>query len=89
VTFYTGDLGELVARLKSKPGKTIFCDGGAEIVNELMRRDLIDEFIISIIPIFVGNGTKLFHDGRPELRLELVSSTSFEKGLVQMHYKRR
>jgi dihydrofolate reductase len=88
VTFYTGDLGELVARLKSQPGKTIFCDGGAEIVNELMRRDLIDEFIISIIPIFVGSGTKLFHDGRPELPLELVSATTFEKGLVQVHYRK-
>jgi dihydrofolate reductase len=57
-------------------------------VNELMRRDLIDEFIISIIPIFVGSGTKLFHDGRPVLPLELVSATSFEKGLVQVHYRK-
>ena len=58
IKFYTGDLKSLVDRLKSENGKNIFCDGGAEIVNELLKDDLIDEFIISVIPILVGNGTK-------------------------------
>ncbi len=88
VKFYDGDLASLVERLKSQDGKNIFCDGGAEIVNELLRNDLIDEFIISIIPILVGNGIKLFNDGRPELKLELVSIKHFDKGLTQLHYKR-
>lgn len=88
VKFYTGDLKSLVDKLKSENGKNIFCDGGAEIVNELLKNDLIDEFIISIIPILVGNGTKLFKDGRPEQKLELVSAKSFDKGLTQLHYKR-
>lgn len=88
VKFYTGDLKALVKKLKSENGKNIFCDGGAEIVNELLREDLIDEFIISVIPILVGNGTKLFKDGRPEKRLTLVSAKSFNKSLTQLHYKR-
>lgn len=88
VKFYTGDLKELVERLKFEKGKNIFCDGGAEIVNELLQNDLIDEFIISIIPILLGNGTKLFNDKRPEQRLELFSTRQFDKGLVQLHYKR-
>lgn len=88
VKFYTGDLKSLVTTLKSEPGKNIFCDGGAEIVNELLKDNLIDEFIISVIPILVGNGTKLFKDGRPEQKLEFVSVRSFDKGLVQLHYKR-
>lgn len=88
VKFYTGDLRSLVTTLKSKEGKNIYCDGGAEIVNELMKHDLIDEMIISIIPIFVGEGIKLFKDGRPEQKLELVSARSFDKGLTQLHYKR-
>ncbi len=88
VKFYTGDLKSLIHRLKSENGKNIFCDGGAEIVNELLKDDLIDEFIISVIPILVGNGTKLFKDGRPEQNLKLVSVKSFEKGLTQLHYKR-
>lgn len=88
VKFYTDDLKSLVERLKSESGKNIFCDGGAEIVHELLKDDLIDEVIISVIPILVGSGTKLFKDGRPEIKLKLVSVKSFDKGLTQLHYKR-
>jgi dihydrofolate reductase len=89
VKFYTGQLKTLVEKLKAEAGKNIFCDGGAEIVNELLKDDLIDEFIISIIPILLGNGTKLFKDGRPETKLELTSIKSFEKGLAQLYYQRK
>lgn len=88
VKFYTENLKDLILKLKSVKGKNIFCDGGAETVNVLMRDDLIDEFIISIIPVFLGGGIRLFKDGRPELILELVNSKHFSKGLVQLHYKR-
>lgn len=89
VTFYTGDIAELVKKLKSENGKDIYCDGGAEVINELLKLDLIDEYIISIIPILLGNGTRLFKDGRPEQLLELLSSKSFDTGLMQLHYKRK
>jgi dihydrofolate reductase len=88
VKFYSGDLKALIHKLKSENGKDIFCDGGAGIVNELLKNDLIDEFIISIIPALLGDGIKLFQEGRPELKLELVSTKQFEKGLAQLHYKR-
>jgi len=87
ISFYTGDLKELVLRLKSEQGKNIFIDGGAEIVNELLKQKLIDEFIISIIPILIGNGTKLFKDGRPEQTLKFVDAKKFDTGLLQVHYK--
>jgi dihydrofolate reductase len=87
--FYTASLVELVQKLKSESGKNIYCDGGAEIINELLKSDLIDEFIISVIPVLLGNGTRFFNDNRPEQELEFVSSKSFESGLVQLHYKRK
>ncbi|MGC4034823.1 MAG: dihydrofolate reductase family protein [Chitinophagaceae bacterium] len=87
--FYTGDLTALVHNLKSKTGKNIYCDGGAEIINELLKSDLVDEMIISIIPILLGNGTRLFKDDRPEQQLELVGVKSFDTGLAQLHYKRK
>lgn len=87
IKFYTDDIKSLIDKLKSEQGKNIFCDGGAEIVNELLGQNLIDEFIVSVIPILIGNGTKLFKDGRPEQNLELVSVKSFNKGLAQLHYK--
>lgn len=86
--FYTGDLTNLVIKLKSENGKNIFCDGGAEIVNELLKKDLLNEIIISVIPILVGNGTRLFKDGRPEQKLQLVNVKTFDTGLTQIHYKR-
>ena len=88
-TFYTGNLTDLVQQLKSGSGKNIYCDGGAEIVNELLKNDLIDEFIIAIIPVLVGDGTRLFKDGRPEQQLELISAKTFDTGLTQLHYKRK
>jgi dihydrofolate reductase len=86
--FYTNDLAQLVRDLKSQPGKNIYCDGGAEIANELMKHMLVDEFIISVVPVLLGDGIKLFKDGRPEQRLALISSKQYEKGLTQLHYKR-
>ncbi|MEY3499959.1 MAG: dihydrofolate reductase family protein [Bacteroidota bacterium] len=86
--FYTDDLSRLVNDLKSQPGKNIYCDGGAEIANELMKNNLVDEFIISVIPILLGDGIKLFKDGRPAQRLELISSKYYDKGLTQLHYNR-
>lgn len=86
--YYTGSLKALITELKSKNGKNIYCDGGAEIANTLLMDDLIDEFIISVIPVILGNGISLFDKGRPGINLKLVSSTKFEKGLVQLHYTR-
>lgn len=88
-TFYSGNLTELVQRLKLEKGKDIYCEGGAEIINQLLQHDLIDEFIISVIPILVGNGTRLFKDNRPEQQLEFVGAKTYETGLTQLHYRRK
>lgn len=79
----------MVGKLKSEKGKNIYCDGGAEIINALLKNDLIDELIISIVPVLLGSGIKLFNDGRPEQLLEFVSVKSFDTGLVQLHYTRK
>ncbi|MEC3966531.1 dihydrofolate reductase family protein [Flagellimonas halotolerans] len=87
-TFYNGNLTDLVAKLKSEKGKNIYCDGGAEVINELLKNDLVDEFIISVVPVLLGNGTRLFKNGRPEQLLEFVSVKTFDTGLVKVYYKR-
>lgn len=87
--FYSDSLMQLITKLKTENGKNIFCDGGAEIVNELLKNNLIDEFIVSVVPIIIGNGIRLFKDGIPEQQLELVNAKSYDSGLVQLHYKRK
>ncbi|MBL7967153.1 MAG: dihydrofolate reductase [Prolixibacteraceae bacterium] len=85
-TFYSGDLKELVTTLKSKPGKNIYCDGGAEIISQLLHENLIDEMTVSFIPVLLGEGIRLFSGNFQEKKLKLTGSKSFEKGLVQLHY---
>lgn len=88
-TFYTGDIKALVHRLRALEGKDIYCDGGAQVIHELLSHDLVDELIISMIPILLGEGTRLFNEGRPEQLLELIDVKSYDTGLVQVHYKRK
>jgi len=89
VTFYTGDLEKLIDQLKNKEGKSIYCDGGGQIVKLLMERNIIDEYIISVIPIILGNGKRLFLGGTEKIELEALPSKYFDTGLVQLHYKKR
>lgn len=88
-TFYTGDISNLIEQLKTTAGKDIYCDGGAQLINELLKLDLVDEMIISLVPILLGAGSRLFQDDRPEQTLTLIKSKSFESGLVQLHYSRK
>lgn len=87
INFYTGDLKTLVDELKQQEGKTIFCDGGAQVVNLLLQHNLIDEITLSVIPVLLGDGTRLFNNGFNMQNLSLISIKSYPKGLVQMHYK--
>jgi dihydrofolate reductase len=85
--FYSGDIAALVHMLRNQPGKgNIFLDGGAAAVNEFLHHDLIDEFIISIIPVLLGDGIRLFSPGGTTKALQLQSVQHFSSGLVQIHY---
>lgn len=86
IKFYSGKLKDLISALVNKAGKNIFIDGGAQIVNSLLKDNLIDEFYISVIPVLLGEGIRLFENGRPEKKLKLIGAKQFEKGLVQLHY---
>jgi len=86
VNFFNGNINTLIDDLKKTDGKNIFIDGGAEVVHSLLKDRLIDELIISIIPVLLGDGIRLFKGEEPGQKLELISTKAFEKGLVQLHY---
>lgn len=86
VHFYADDLETLIDRLKRKEGKNIFVDGGAQVVKMILEVGLLDEMIISIVPVLLGDGIQLFAKGIPEKNLKLLSCRNFESGLVQVHY---
>jgi len=88
VSFYNGNIEDLINKLKSDEGKDIYCDGGGQIVKLLMEKNLIDEYIISVIPIVLGDGKRLFLGGTDRLNIKLVSSQQYETGLVQLKYEK-
>ena len=63
--------------------------GGASIIDEFLEFDLIDEFIITIIPILLGEGIPLFKGRSNEINLELIEVKTFDPGLVQLYYERK
>lgn len=69
-----------------KPGKDIFCDGGAEIIQQLLNAKLVSEITLSIIPVLLGDGIRLFDNGLTPQNLTLIDSKSFTSGLVQVKY---
>ncbi len=89
VTFFNGAAADLVRKLKQKGGANIFVDGGADVVNSLMTVNLIDKFVLSVIPVFLGSGIPLFQSGRPEQLLKLTNSFTFPSGLVQLWYEKK
>ena len=88
VTFYNGNIETLIKKLKSVEGKNIYCDGGGQIVKLLMERNLIDEFIVSVIPVILGSGKRLFIGNTPFTKLKTLQAKSYKTGLVQLHYKK-
>ncbi|WP_197284338.1 dihydrofolate reductase family protein [Bacillus sp. CHD6a] len=86
VEYYSGDVKELIDNIRSTDGGHLFVDGGAEVIKEFASQDLIDEYVISTIPILIGNGIRLFKETEQENKLKLLESKSFSSGLVQNRY---
>jgi dihydrofolate reductase len=84
-TLLTGDVGDAVAALDVD--LTVL--GSGELIRALMQRDLIDEFVLTIHPLVLGTGRRLFADGGPPATLELVGATPTTNGVVITTYRRR
>ena len=82
-----GDVTEEVSKLKRQPGKDILIFGSGNLVNTLMRHDLIDEYRLMIFPIIVGSGQRFFADGIDEMVLELDDTETFGSGVVVLTYR--
>ena len=61
--------------------------GSADLVNALMRQDLIDEYRLMVFPVIVGKGKQLFADGIDTKVLELVGTEKFGSGVVVLTYR--
>ena len=81
-TLLEGDVAKAVAELKEQPGKDLVVLGSGELVQTLMENDLVDRFALSINPIVLGSGKRLFRDGSAKRPLKLVDSTTSSTGVL-------
>jgi len=81
-----GDAAKAVAELKAQPGKDIVVLGSGVLLQSLMRRNLVDEYVLQIHPLVLGSGTRLFNDGL-FATLRLVATTTSTTGVVIATYQ--
>jgi len=82
-----GTLTEILEQIHGKGYGKLYIDGGTTIRN-FLKEDLIDEMILTTIPILLGGGSPLFGDLPNELNFELIGTKTFLNQISQRHYKR-
>ena len=87
VEFVNEAISSFVTRLRAQPGKDIWLMGGGEIIAAFLDAKAIDEFVISTVPVFIGDGIPLIARKHRHIQLELLSSETFDDGLVQSRYR--
>ena len=87
-TIASGDTAEEIERLRQGGDGHIVVWGGVGLWRSLMGLDLIDEWRLSMYPYITGEGTKLFDDVPKSYRLDLVSSTPANNGVLELWYRR-
>jgi dihydrofolate reductase len=72
--------------MRAQPGKNVWMMGGGELIASFLDEGAIDEFIISFVPTFIGEGIPLIAPRHREVPLRLLSVQRFSDGVVQPHY---
>jgi dihydrofolate reductase len=81
-----GDLVEAVTALKAEPGSNIALSGSVSVVRQLLAAGLVDELHLLVHPIAIRKGMRLFDEGDAPIPLRLVSSETFETGVLNLVY---
>ena len=85
----TGDLTDEIIKLKSRDGRAMVVYGGASFDSSLIKLGLIDEFLLFINPVAIGNGMTIFRDLNEIQKFNMVKSIAFDCGIVLLHYEAR
>jgi dihydrofolate reductase len=85
-TLISGNIVEAVRKIKAEPGKNILLDGSSVLAHTLIENDLVDEFALHVYPLVLGNGKRLFPDGK-RLNLTLVEAEALPTGVVYQRYR--
>jgi dihydrofolate reductase len=83
-----GDAAEEIRKIKKAGGPEIQVHGSANLIQTLLRNDLVDELWLKIFPVTVGSGKRLFENGGLAGGFELVESKTSPAGVIVANYKR-
>src|SRR5437899_416689 len=86
-TVLSGDVAAAVGELKAKPGGELQVHGSGALIRWLLDNDLVDEMNLLIVPVVLGQGTRLFPDAGPDIALDLVDSRADSKGVTIQVYR--
>jgi dihydrofolate reductase len=86
-TLLEGDAADAVADLKRQPGDDLHIMGSGELIQSLMSRDLVDEYLLMIHPLILGSGRRLFADSSPPTTLRLIDTKTAPTGVVITTYE--
>ncbi len=86
-TIASGGVVSLLERLHAEGVRRVYVDGGV-VIRQFLAAGVVDDLVLSVIPVILGDGVRLFGAGVPELSLTLVESRSWPTGLVQLRYQR-
>jgi dihydrofolate reductase len=86
-TVLSGDLAAAIGELKAKPAGELQVHGSGALTRWLLENDLVDEMNLLIVPVVVGQGTRLFPDTGPDIALDLLESRVFPKGITLLVYR--
>jgi dihydrofolate reductase len=84
--FVKEPIKQFAQRLRSEKGKDIWMMGGGGIIASFLDEGEIDEFIIHVIPVFIGEGIPLMAPRRRTVPLKLLSTKKYSDGVVRLHY---
>jgi dihydrofolate reductase len=87
VVFLSEEVDQAMEKIKAQGYRRVWLLGGGELVCSFLQHGLIDEYIISIIPVLLGGGIPLFPPTSPQQKLKLLSSRQYDSGLVQVRYR--
>jgi dihydrofolate reductase len=87
-TVLAGDVVEAVTELKKQDLGEIQVIGSVNLAQTLIEHDLVDEFRLTVFPVVLGTGKRLFGAGTVPTSMELVSATSTDAGVVACVYRR-
>ena len=83
----SGDLSDIVARLKAEPGKDIIVDGGPSLVHDFISRGLADDYRMAIWPVILGRGNHYWGSMLAQQTLKLADVKTLTHGRLFLHYE--